>query len=408
MKVAAPTRAAPAVQRYGLGQVRPSYRWIILVLAWLALLICFVDRLAWGNVALDAGKTLNMRMTGLGAFVTAFYIGYVLSNAAFGFLTDLIGPRIILGAGLAVLGVLTFAFSLAQSFTVGAGIQLLMGLASGVDYSAGVKLITAWFGKPQRGSAFGVYLTATSLAVVVSNSTVPLLAGRWTWTGAYEILGAVTTVVGIVCLVLIGNSPPTEHSVAQGSPDFSLLLRKPDLMLVAAAGFGAMWGTWGFAFWANALMVKGHGLTVAEAANIMVLFGVGAVVAKPVIGVLSDWSGGRRKILTLTCLGGFGPALLAFGWSDTAPAFHFLAPVLGVFAFVYSPLMSAVVAEVVGTNLAASATGLTNALWQIGSVIVPVVVGALFQATGSFHIAFAALAAGPAIGAVAMVFVRAD
>ena len=243
---------------------------------------------------------------------------------------------------------------------------------------------------------------------MVTNSTVPLLAGRWTWTGAYEILGAVTTVAGLVCLVLIGNSPPTEHSAAQGSPDFSLLLRKPDLMLVAAAGFGAMWGTWGFAFWANALMVKGHGLTVAEAANIMVLFGMGAVVAKPVIGLLSDWFGGRRKILTLICLGGFGPALLAFGWSDTAPAFHFLAPILGVFAFGYSPLMSAVVAEVVGTNLAASATGLTNALWQIGSVIVPVVVGALFQATGSFHIAFAALAAGPAIGAVAMVFVRAD
>jgi hypothetical protein len=70
--------------------------------------------------------------------------------------------------------------------------------------------------------------------------------------------------------------------------------------------------------------------------------------------------------------------------------------------------MSAVVAEVVGTNLAASATGLTNALWQIGSVIVPVVVGALFQATVSFHTAFAALAAGPAIGAAAMIFVRAD
>ena len=76
----------------------------------------------------------------------------VLSNAAFGFLTDLIGPRIILGTGLAVLGVLTFAFSFAQSFTVGASIQLLMGLASGVDYSAGVKLITAWFGKPSAGA----------------------------------------------------------------------------------------------------------------------------------------------------------------------------------------------------------------------------------------------------------------
>ena len=390
-----------------LAQVDSSYRWTILALAWFALLICFMDRLAWGNVALEAGHALGMRMTALGAFVTAFYIGYVVSNAVFGFQTDLTGPRMMLGAGLVVLGVFTFAFSFTPLFLAGAAIQLLMGLASGVDYSAGVKLITAWFAKTQRGSAFGIYMTATSLAVVVTNSTVPLLAERWSWTGAYKVLGGLTIVAGTVCLVLIRNTPPAENGIVPSRPDFSLLLKKPDLLLVAVAGFGAMWGTWGFAFWANALMVKGRGLTAAEAAGIMVLFGVGAVVAKPLIGLLSDWLGGRRRILTLACLGGFGPALLAFGWGGTARAFHNLAPVLGVFAFAYSPLLGAIVAEVAGVELAASATGLTNALWQIGSVTVPVVVGALFQATESFHVAFAALAAGPVMAAIVMAFVRA-
>ena len=388
--------------------MRPSYRWIILVLTWLGLLVCFVDRLAWGNVALDVGRALNIQLTALGAFVTAFYVGYVLSNAASGFLTDLIGPRLTLGGGLVVLGALTFSFGFMRSFIAGACIQVLMGLASGVDYSAGVKLNTTWFSKLQRGTAFGIYMTATSLAVVVTNSVVPLLARRWAWMGAYQILGAATVVVGVVCLVLIRNAPSTEHGLAQQKPDFSLLFKKPGLLLLAAAGFGAMWGTWGFAFWANALMVKGQGLTVAQAAGIMVLFGVGAVVAKPVIGLLSDWFGGRRKILTVICLGGFGPALLGFGWNDSAEGFRYLAPVLGVFAFAYSPLMGAIVAEVAGADLAASATGLTNALWQIGSVVVPVVIGAVFQATGSFHVAFAALAVGPAIGAIVMAFVRAD
>jgi sugar phosphate permease len=378
-------------------------------LTWLALLICFVDRLAWGNVSLDVGRALNLQMTALGAFVTAFYIGYVLSNAAFGFATDFLGPRIMLGAGLVVLGALTFAFGFMQSFIMGACIQVLMGLASGVDYSAGVKLNTAWFSKHQRGTAFGFYMTATSLAVVVTNSIVPLLARRWSWTGAYAMLGAASVLVGIICLLLIRNAPPVEHrAAAETKPDFSLLFKKPDLILLAAAGFGAMWGTWGFAFWANALMVKGHGLTAAEAAGIMVLFGLGAIVAKPVIGVMSDWFGARRKLLAIICLGGFGPALLGFGWTETSQAFRYMAPVLGVFAFAYSPLMGAIVAEVAGSDLAASATGLTNALWQIGSVVVPVVIGALFQATGSFHVAFAALAVGPAIAAIVMAFVRAD
>jgi MFS transporter, ACS family, glucarate transporter len=406
MKALKSTPVAVAVHQGVIARVGPFYRWVILLLTWLALLVCFVDRLAWSNVALDVGLTLNIQMTALGAFVTAFYVGYVLSNAAFGFATDFLGPRLMLGAGLVVLGVLTFAFGFMQSFLMGACIQLLMGLASGVDYSAGVKLNTAWFSKPQRGTAFGFYMTATSLAVIVTNSTVPLLVRRWTWTGAYEILGVASVLVGVICFVLIRNA--AEYGAVQPKPDFSLLLKKPDLILVAAAGFGAMWGTWGFAFWANALMVKGRGLTVTEAAGIMVLFGLGAIVAKPVIGVMSDWFGARRKILTVICLGGFGPALLVFGWNNTAEAFRYMAPVLGVFAFAYSPLMGAIVAEIAGADLAASATGLTNALWQIGSVVVPVVIGALFQATGSFHVAFAGLAVGPAIAAIVMAFVRAD
>jgi nitrate/nitrite transporter NarK len=48
----------------------------------------------------------------------------------------------------------------------------------------------------------------------------------------------------------------------------------------------------------------------------------------------------------------------------------------------------------------------TNAVWQLGSVIVPVAIGAVFQMTGSFRAAFAALAAGPLAGAVLMSFVR--
>jgi ACS family glucarate transporter-like MFS transporter len=82
-----------------------------------------------------------------------------------------------------------------------------------------------------------------------------------------------------------------------------------------------------------------------------------------------------------------------------------VAPFLGLGAYLYAPLIVAMVPGLSGRRLA-SAAGAANAVWQLGSVIVPVVVGAVFQATGSFHAAFAALAAGPLAGAVLMFFVR--
>jgi nitrate/nitrite transporter NarK len=64
------------------------------------------------------------------------------------------------------------------------------------------------------------------------------------------------------------------------------------------------------------------------------------------------------------------------------------------------------VVELAGPRAAGSATGLTNALWQLGNVTVPVVVGTVFQATHSFYAAFVTLAAGPLFGAFMMLAVR--
>jgi len=153
-------------------------------------------------------------------------------------------------------------------------------------------------------------------------------------------------------------------------------------------------------------MVRGHGLSPVSAGFIVALVGAGAIAGKPVVGLLSDWFGGVRKVPIILCLVLFGAILLLFGLLSTEFQFRLAAPFLGVAAFVYSPLLGAMVAETVGVARAGAATGVTAAFWQLGSVIVPVAVGVVFQATNSFDVAFATLAAGPLLGALCMVFVR--
>ena len=73
---------------------------------------------------------------GLGTFVTAFYIGYVISNALGGFGTDRFGPSRMLSLALIPLGLSTFAFSYATSALMGLAIQAVMGLAAGAAWIA--------------------------------------------------------------------------------------------------------------------------------------------------------------------------------------------------------------------------------------------------------------------------------
>ncbi len=383
-----------------------AYRWVVLAVAWSAFLISFIDRLAWSNVALDVSHDLGLPVAALGVFVTAFYAGYVVSNGAAGLAIDWLGPRIVLPLSLLPLGLATWLFGGIDSAAMGLALQGVMGLAAGADYAAGVKLITRWFDHRGRARAMGLYMTATSLAVVLTNFAVPRLLPRLGWPGVYHGLGALTAGIGVLCWLVLREGGVAGRADTPSRPAYRRLLANRDLAILGLAGFGALWGTWGFAFWANALMVRGGHLSAVQAGGIMATAGIAALVAKPLAGWLSDALGGARKGLTIACLIGFALSLTIFGRLNGATALGRMAPVLGVFAFAYSPLMNTMVAEAAGPDLAGSAAGLTNAVWALGNVIVPSVVGIAFQVTHSFAVAFLTLAIGPALGAACTGFVR--
>lgn len=390
-------------------------RWVMLALVWAALLVSFLDRLAWANVSVAASDVLGLQTAALNIFVTAFYVGYVVSNAVSGLATDALGGRRMLTLALLPLGVFTFMFAFTRSIAFGLVLQALMGLAAGADYSAGVKLIAAWFGRTDRGRAMGFYCTAPMVGVILTSAAVTASIDVVGWGGIYQLFGAITVVLGITCFVVLRDQPPAPRTdastrTATGSPltNIRVLLRNRDLLLLTTAGFGAMWGSWGLVFWANALMIRGHHLSGATASAIVGLFGLGGIFGNPLMGLLSDWLGGMRKFPIIVCLVSFVAMLLTFGGLGGEWQFRLAAPLLGISAFVYMPLIGAMVTEVAGVALAGSATGLSNACWQLGTGIVPVVVGIVFQWTDSFYVAFMALAAGPLAAAICMLFVRED
>jgi sugar phosphate permease len=381
------------------------YRWIVLLICWLSFLISFIDRLTWANVAVSAGASLGLSVAALGVFVTAFYVGYVICNALGGVASDRIGGRLTLTASMLSLGVCTFLFGFTTSILMGVVLQVLMGLAAGADYASCIKLIVSWFDRGSRGRAMGILLIASSLGVTATNAIVPTLAASFGWQGVYHVLGIITLCIGVLAFVLLRDRPSSEPIASAPPPPLWPLLRDRNVILLGLTGFAAFWGTWGFTFWANALMIRGHGLSAVEAGFVMSLVGVAAIVGKPLMGLLSDWWG-RPKWLTIGILTLFAVMLLVFGTLTDRLAFQIAAPLLGIGVFVYSPLLAVMVAEAAGAALAGSASGLLAGFWQLGSVIVPLVVGVVFQATGSFMVALTTLAAGPALGVVCMLFVQ--
>jgi sugar phosphate permease len=391
-------KATPASDRY---------RWVILFVCTLSFFMSFVDRLAWSNLSLTVGEALNLPLSTLGVFTTSFYIGYVLFNALGGLLSDRVGAKAILILSVNGLGILTFIFGFTQSMGAGLVTMFLMGLTAGADYACCIKLIVAWFEKSSRGKAIGLFMIASSLAVTITNLAIPPLAQLIGWQAVYQLLGASTLGVGILSFFLIRETPDNDPAPATKTTLAAVLplLRDRNLVFLTLAGFGAFWGTWGFAFWSSTLLIKHEGMSAVEAGFIVSLTGMAAIVGKPVIGYLSDLTGNPR-LLAIGTLLLFAFMLLLFGNLHGRTAFIIAAPILGIGAFVYSPLLGVMVAEVAGPHRAGSATGFTAAIWQLGSALVPIAVGGVFQATQSFNAAFITLAIGPVLGALALCFVR--
>ncbi|MDQ0383031.1 MFS transporter [Amycolatopsis thermophila] len=387
-----------------------KYRWIVLFACWASFTLTSIDRSTWGPASVFVGEGLGVPLASLGAFATAYYIGYVISNAVGGVLSDAIGSRRTLTASLFGAGVLMVVFGSTSSAAVGIAVQALVGLFAGADYAAGIRLITSWFRPNELGLVMGVFLTATSIGLGIANAVVPSLIAWHSWETSYHLFGAISIGFSVVLFFVLKPGPLGAPPVVRNSstrrrflPDFSLILRNRNLLVVSVAGFGGFWGVYGFVTWANALMIKGHHIPSKTAGLVIVIFSIMAAVSKPLLGFIADkFFPRRRKLLIIVLLGVYGLGLVAFGSLGTTASFFWVGALLGLVAYAATTLMVALVPTLVPATVTGTAAGATNAFWQLGSTIVPVVVGAVFAGTGSFLAAFSTLAAGPLVGMLLM------
>ncbi len=403
----------------------PGYRWLILVLSWAAFLMTSLDRSVWGPAAPSVGGDLGVALSSLGVFATCYYVGYVVSNFLGGVASDWFGPRAVLGGSILVAGAGMVTFGNVHSMALGFVIQALVGLFAGADYAAGAKSISVWFSGRERALAVSLFTTATSLGTVIANLVVPTLIKSHGWRVSYELFGSISIVLGIVILILHRNAPGATGAEAAGAsaavpstavgaetgpgaqpkhpfPNLLDVLRNRNLLILAVAGFFSLWGTYGFITWANTLMIKGVGIDPVHAGVVVSLFAITAVVCKPIIGFIDGRTKFHSKYLAAGILLMFSIMLLIFGRLHDLTLFYIAAPFLGFAAYCYSPIQNNLILGYAGRGLSGSSAGSINAIWQLGSVIVPTAVGAVFSATDSVYASFTTLAAGPLLAALLM------
>jgi MFS family permease len=341
----------------------------------------------------------------------------MLSSPLWGRALDRFGTRAIALPGIILTGVTMMALSLingsvTQLYVLISLVAILSGAAGGVAYP---KVISAWF-KNRRGLALGVFLGGAfgiALAVLPPLTHYLILAGGWRH--AYVVLGLLPIGIGFPVFALWLREPTTGVSSSAGRrrtestnpedyPGISSRqsLRTREFWLLNGALFLNSLAIGGFRAHAVAFLTD-HGFSVGFATVILSTMAMSLVVGQIGIGFILDRFSTPRVAIPIFLAAFFGLVMLNF---TAAPAGIIImgAAVLGLATGAEHSVGPYFTSRFFGLRSFAEIQGYMTMASGAGFSIAPVLMGFMFDRSGSYKLALIGLDIALAASALIVAF----
>ena len=230
----------------------------------LAVIICYIDRVNISVAIIPMQEQFGWSDSQVGFIFSSFYIGYMLTMALGGYLSDKFGGKLVLGYGVVMWSIFTILTPLAahNGFFALFIMRVLMGIGEGVTFPAWQSLYARWIPFKERTRAIAFTNSGISIGTIIGYIGTQMIIISLGWEWAFYIFG----IVGLVWFIFWNrniSSYPAEHKKisskelqyisenAQSSepakkiPLKDLLLNKPFLAIVAAT-FANNWSLFVF------------------------------------------------------------------------------------------------------------------------------------------------------------------
>ncbi|WP_374304700.1 MFS transporter [Ferrovibrio sp.] len=337
---------------------------------------------------------------------------YFALGALSGRLADRIGPRPVVGFGMACIGLGLIAASFADSL---AAIVVFYGLGIGVgvgfSYVPAIGTVQRWF-QAKRGQASGWAVAGIGIGTMAAPPAAAFAIGYLGWRGTYVLFGIVVLVLGALATVLLRGSPAAmglqpdgakgQVAAMSGPPagmDLRAVLRHRAFWLLYAAGALNCIGTF-VPFVHLAPFAMDQGLSRTEGVWLVGMIGVGSTLGRFVLGGLADRIGRGRSLSLVMLLSG----VALFYWI-VAQGFFALAVFALAFGLFYGgfvALIPAFTADLFGLRAMSAVLGVLYTSVAAGTLLGPTLAGWVFDIAGSYTwpIAICALGCVAAAGII--------
>ena len=346
-----------------------------------ALLYFDVSFMAWvllGPLAPFLRSELGLTATQQGLVTAIPLLGGSLFRPLLGMLGERIGGKRtgLLGLILTLLTLAAgwqFAHTIIHFYVLG----FFLGIA-GASFAVALPLASRWYPPEYQGLAMGIAGAGNS-GTLLATLFAPRLAEHFGWQMTFGIAMLPMALV-LAIFALVARESPRRHTPAT-LKDYAGVLREPDtlsLSLLYAMTFG---GFVGFASFLTTFFNDAYHVSRVTAGDLTTVVVVAGSFLRPVGGWLSDRIGGYRVLVVL--LAGVGVCVALVGTMPSvsvAVGLLFLAmALLGMGNGAVFQLVPQRFPERIGL-----VTGVVGAAGGLGGFMLPSVLGALRDSTGSY------------------------
>ena len=372
-----------------------AYAILVAVLASLTWGASFISRNVWSSAIASESTLTALGITALqaGGIATAFYVGYVASNFFSGFLIDKFGTRFSLALTAVGTGVVTLLIPVFKGYWAIFLLRVIVGIFAGPLFSCIQKCNYAYFPDRLRAVVTGFLGSGSAVGQAVASIWFTPLVAKKGYATAFIWAGAVTFAIGVIAYIFVKNrgvmnsiqkmDQLTEEEKKNATKNAIRVFIKKDFLIGCCTHFFCMCATTGMATWMLSYLVNSKGMAAATAGLVFGSSQLIGLFSGTLAGLISDLLKTRKWLMTVAAPITAG-LLLLFLKVDGVGALTAVFICIRLIQALVGGCSNTMQIERAKGPYSGKVMGWYNAIAQLGSVVMPTVLGAVLTKTGDY------------------------
>lgn len=244
-------------------------RHTLVVLAFFAAFICYIDRVSISVGALPMQQAFQWTETTKGIVLSSFFVGYLISQIPSGIVASRLGGRNVLGFAVLWWSLFTLLTPLAAaiSLPVLLAVRIGMGLGEGAMFPAAYNLFARWVPQAERSRSVGFMLSGVAVGTLFALGSAGWIVNAFGWHAIFYIFGSLGVIWAIFWFTAIPRHEPavTGTSPKPQSIPWKELFSKPAVWALLINHFCSNWTFYLLLSWLPSYFVNVQKLSLASA-----------------------------------------------------------------------------------------------------------------------------------------------